>query len=158
MRREDLLGAGRGERMAVAAFAAAFVALLALMPVWRADDRPAGEAMTPAAFAAWESDFAARYETGGVARPPPGDVPVLARRFTFVPALELRVGQTYRLAFSSADGVHSAAIAGREVLVVPGRVTVITLTPTRPGPLDLRCGEYCGLGHSRMRGRITVVP
>ncbi len=160
MRRDEILGASPAERVAVALFAAAVLALLALMPAWRADDRPdpGSYAMGPAAFAAWEQGFAARYASGGVVRPPPGDVPVLARRFAFAPALELRAGHTYRLQLSSVDGVHSAVLAGsREVLLVPGRVEVVTVTPAAPGPLSLRCGEYCGIGHSGMRASIAVV-
>jgi cytochrome c oxidase subunit 2 len=164
MRRDDIIGRTPAERLAVALFAAAFLALLAAMPGWRADDRPdpGSYAMAPAAFAAWEEAFAARYATDAegrpVVRPPPGDVPVLARRFAFVPELELQAGHTYRLHLSAGDTVHSAVLDGREVLLVPGRVAMVTITPLAPGPLELRCGEYCGLGHSRMRGGIVVVP
>ncbi|MDA8232309.1 MAG: quinol oxidase [Magnetospirillum sp.] len=166
MRREEILGKTPAERLAVTAFAGITLALALLMPGWRADDRapPDGYAMSPDAFVRWEDAFAARNATGRMVqigplvRPPPGDVPVLARRFAFVPALELRAGRTYRLHLSAADGVHSAALDGREVLLVPGRVAVLAITPSRPGIMTLQCGEYCGIGHSRMTAAITVIP
>lgn len=143
------------DRLFAALFAVVAALMLAAWPGWRMDEAPAGYAQEP-------HDFLERVEAfaGGrdVVRPPPGDVPLLARRFEFWPALELKAGQTYRLHVGSVDGVHALALDGRETLLVPGRVQVFEVTPAAPGPLDLRCNEYCGLGHNKMRGAVTVIP
>lgn len=146
--------ATRLDRLAAALFIAATLALAVAWPGWRLADIPPAYAEEPAAFAARIDVFA-----GGkaVVRPGAGDVPLLARRFEFFPALELRVGQTYRLHVSSVDGVHSLVLDGREMLLVPGEVRILEVTPERPGRLDLRCNEYCGLGHNRMRGDVMAV-
>jgi cytochrome c oxidase subunit 2 len=31
-------------------------------------------------------------------------------------------------------------------------------TPTEAGTYDILCAEYCGAGHSRMRGRVVAMP
>lgn len=132
----------------------AFAALAALWPGWRGAEEGDGEAVEVAVFAAQVRAFAAAHQVGEVVVPPPGPVPMLARRFEFWPPLRLEAGQTYRLRLMADDGLHSVAVAGREVLLVPGRVQEIELV-ARPGDeIELRCNEYCGLGHNRMRLRV----
>lgn len=92
-----------------------------------------------------------------VVRPAPGDVPVLVKRWEFSPALELEAGKTYRLHLLSEDVVHSAAIGESEVLLSPGQVKVVTLVAPASGRVRIQCGEYCGLGHTKMIGSIEVV-
>ncbi|MGE5547973.1 MAG: quinol oxidase [Solirubrobacterales bacterium] len=152
------------DRLAAAAFLLVSVVLLAAMPAWRMDDRPPVDAYAESApaFLARAEAFAARHATGAetdglpVVAPPPGDVPVVARRYQFWPALELEAGHTYRLHVASIDTVHSVAIDGHELLLIPGEVRVIEVRPS--APLTLQCGEYCGLGHNKMRGSIRLRP
>lgn len=152
------------DRLAAAAMVAATLGLLAALPAWRMSDAPPMDAIaeSPAAFQARAEAFTTRYATGRdvegvpVVAPPPGDVPVVARRFEFSPALELEAGKTYRLHVASVDTVHSLALDGRELLLVPGETRVVEITPR--GPLTFQCGEYCGLGHNKMRGGVTVIP
>lgn len=93
-----------------------------------------------------------------IVRPPAGsDVPMLAKRWEFSPALELEPGKTYRLHLLAEDTVHSAAIGDAEVLLVPGQVRVVTLTAPASGRVRFQCGEYCGLGHTKMIGSIEVM-
>lgn len=93
-----------------------------------------------------------------VVRPPAGsDVAVLARRWEFSPALELEAGKSYRLHILAEDSVHSAVIGESEVLLVPGEETVVSVTAPSSGHLRLQCGEYCGLGHTRMIGNIEII-
>ena len=124
--------------------------LLAAMPGWRGGDPPPAYEMPIAEFVAWQRDVAASGTESA-------DVPVLAQRFGFTPELELRAGHAYRLHLTTGDVVHSATLAGREVLLTPGMVQVVTVTPHAGDALALQCGEYCGIGHSRMRADIRVV-
>ena len=42
--------------------------------------------------------------------------------------------------------------------MLPGRSTVVWFEATHAGPHDILCTEYCGLEHSRMRGRVIALP
>jgi cytochrome c oxidase subunit 2 len=41
--------------------------------------------------------------------------------------------------------------------VVPGRTTELWFTVATPGEYPIYCAEYCGLEHSRMRGRVLAL-
>jgi len=127
-------------------------------------------ALTVESYAADSAAFTARFEaqlaahatgetigTMPVVRPPPGDVVVRVRRWEFSPALELQPGQTYRLHLLAEDVVHSAAIGDAEELLMPGVVKVVTLVTPPSGRVRIQCGEYCGLGHTKMIGSIEIV-
>lgn len=154
------------DRLAAAAMMVASLGLLAALPGWRMSDTapPDMVAEPPEGLLARAEAFAARHGTGRevdgmpVVAPPPGEVPMVARRFQFWPALELEAGRTYRLHVASVDTVHTLAVMGREFLLVPGQTRVIEVTPPHEGPLALQCGEYCGLGHTKMRGHVEVRP
>lgn len=153
-------------RLGAALLAAATAGLLLAWPGWRLTDAPPADAYAqdPELFAAAAVIYAEAHGVGErdgmmLVRPPPGaDVPVMARRFQFWPALELRAGQTYHLHVAAVDTVHSVVVQGRELALVPGQVRVVDVTPTADAPPRLQCGEYCGLGHNRMGGEMTVVP
>lgn len=142
----------------------ASLGLLAAWPAWRLHDTLPSDvyAQSPDAFALEAEAFATAYQIGErdgmvLVRPPAGaDVPVIARRFEFWPALDLAVGQSYRLHVASVDTVHTVVVAGREYVLIPGQSRVIVLTASEAGPLAVQCGEYCGLGHNRMRGSVEV--
>lgn len=154
----------RLDRWAAGLFGLASLALLLAWPAWRlSDSQPVDMiAQAPDAFLAHAEAFASAHGAGErdgmpVVRPAPGtEVPVVARRFQFWPALDLQAGKTYRLRVAAVDTVHSVAIAGHEMLLVPGEARLVEITPAAPGPLPIQCGEYCGLGHNGMRGSIRV--
>ncbi|MBR9971629.1 quinol oxidase [Magnetospirillum sulfuroxidans] len=133
---------------------ALFAVLAGLWPGWRMPEAGSGQAVDPAVFIDQVRQFAAAHDQDGVVEPPPGDVPMLARRFEFWPAVHLQAGQTYRLRLMAEDAVHSVVVAGHEMLLAPGRVQELTVTPQAGDTVELRCNEYCGLGHNRMRLKI----
>lgn len=156
----------RADRLSAAALALASVVLLLAWPGWRLSDAPPAQSypQDPAAFLAAAESFAAAHAVGErdgmpLVQPPPGaDIPVVARRFQFWPALRLQAGRTYRLHVASLDTVHSVVVQGRERSLLPGQVRVMEITPAAGTPPALQCGEYCGLGHTRMRAGVEVVP
>lgn len=156
----------KADRLGAALLGAASVALLLAWPGWRLSDAPPADsyAQDPQAFQAAAETYAAIHAVGErdgmpLVRPlAGGDVPVLARRFQFWPALQLQAGQTYHLHVASVDTVHSVVVQGHELALVPGQVRVVDFTPEAGTPPALQCGEYCGLGHTRMRAGIEVVP
>jgi cytochrome c oxidase subunit 2 len=74
--------------------------------------------------------------------------------------LRVPVGQPVELTMTSRDVIHSFYVPAFRVKqdVVPGRLTTMWFTATEPGSFDILCAEYCGAGHSRMRGRVIAMP
>ena len=74
---------------------------------------------------------------------------------------ELRVplGQPVELVMTSRDIIHSFYVPAFRLKedVLPGRITTLWFSATEPGSFDILCAEYCGAGHSRMRGRVIAM-
>jgi cytochrome c oxidase subunit 2 len=146
---------------------AMFVMIAFVWPlVGQEQNRLSSYRVDPAAFAAEAEAFIARYQVGQldgvpvVAPPPGGDIYLDARAFAWQPVIQLQRGQTYRFLISSCDVQHGFSLVmpphSINVQVLPGYVTVLTLTPEKAGEFPLICNEYCGLGHHLMIGRIVV--
>lgn len=74
--------------------------------------------------------------------------------------LHVPVGVPVRLAMRSQDVIHSFFVPAFRLKqdVVPGQVHEAWFQATKTGVFHLLCAEYCGTDHSRMRGRIVVMP
>ena len=74
------------------------------------------------------------------------------------PELHLPLGQPVKLLLRSKDVLHDFGVAQLRVKMdmVPGLVSYVWFTPTRPGAYDILCEELCGVGHFAMRGRVVV--
>lgn len=99
----------------------------------------------------------ARQATGG------GDVKtidVTASRFQFEPAtISVAQGDTVRLRLHSADRSHAVAIkAFRVKAPIPkgGETVTVEFVADQAGQFAFTCSEYCGTGHSRMKGTLVV--
>jgi cytochrome c oxidase subunit 2 len=75
---------------------------------------------------------------------------------------ELRVpaGTPVVLRMKSADVIHSHYIPDFKVKEdsMPGRITYLWFYPKEPGEHVVTCAEYCGILHSRMHGKVIVMP
>jgi cytochrome c oxidase subunit 2 len=108
--------------------------------------------------------------TGVPAAPadPPGDPPgtrsfdVVASRFKFEPeVLEVDEGDRVVLRMRSSDTAHGLAIKEFKVkkdLPDTGEVITVEFVAAKAGNFKMECSEYCGKGHSKMRGRLIVRP
>jgi cytochrome c oxidase subunit 2 len=85
---------------------------------------------------------------------------VVAERFKFTPnRLEVNLGDHVKVTVRSADGTHGFAIKKLKVdATVPkgGAPVVVEFDATQPGTFPISCSEYCGRGHSQMKGELVV--
>ena len=88
-------------------------------------------------------------------------IDVLASRFKFDPAtIPVSQGDRVRLRLRSADRSHAFAIkAFRVKTLIPkgGDTVTVEFVADKTGTFDFTCAEYCGTGHSGMKGRLVVV-
>ncbi|GAY25618.1 cytochrome C oxidase subunit II [Desulfurococcaceae archaeon AG1] len=115
----------------------------------------------PREFLSKAMEFSRTYS--GKVVPEGTDIYLAAVRFTWIPSeLILKAGVTYRIWVSSPDVLHGLSIIGPgdvvyNVMVMPGMAYVIHVKFDKPGEYEIRCNEFCGIGHANMIGRIRVV-
>ena len=74
--------------------------------------------------------------------------------------LRLPLGKPVKLIMTSRDVIHGFFIPAyrQKQDVLPGSYTYLWLLPKRVGTFDIYCSQYCGTGHSLMRGTLIVMP
>jgi cytochrome c oxidase subunit II len=74
--------------------------------------------------------------------------------------LHIPVGVPVRLVMTSQDVIHSFFMPAFRMKkdVLPGRTTETWVEANKTGVFHLFCAEFCGTDHSRMIGRIVVLP
>lgn len=72
--------------------------------------------------------------------------------------LNVPANRPVKVRLTADDVIHSFFVPELRVKqdAVPGRVTTAWFEVTEPGELEMGCAELCGLGHYRMRARVTV--
>jgi cytochrome c oxidase subunit 2 len=90
----------------------------------------------------------------------PRTVEVIARRFTFEPAvIEAVEGERLRILVRSGDGLHGFEIKKFKVSKeIPrgGEPVVIEFTANEQGSFPILCSLFCGDGHDDMKGTLVV--
>jgi cytochrome c oxidase subunit 2 len=73
--------------------------------------------------------------------------------------LHVPVGQPVKLVMTSQDVIHSLYLPELRIKqdVLPGRYTTLWFKADRPGVYRVLCAQFCGLDHSVMGGRFTVM-
>ena len=88
-------------------------------------------------------------------------IDVTASRFQFEPAtISVSQGDNVRLRLHSADRSHAFAIkAFRVKALIPkgGETVTVEFVADQAGTFAFTCSEYCGTGHSRMKGKLVVL-
>lgn len=89
-------------------------------------------------------------------------IDITLSRYAFSPErIEVLLGEPVRLNVVSADGAHGFQVKelGLNVRIPAGGKTVtVELTPNKTGMFTIRCSEYCGRGHDRMKALLIVTP
>ena len=98
---------------------------------------------------------------GATSGPDVQTVDVTASRYQFEPAtISVAQGDTVRLRLHSADRSHAFAIkAFRVKALIPkgGDSVTVEFVADQAGTFAFTCSEYCGLGHSGMKGTLVVL-
>lgn len=97
--------------------------------------------------------------TRGATAPPPREIEIVARRFSFTPnEIPLQVNERVVLVIRSLDFVHGFKVPDLHLRadLIPGKPTRIELRPREAGNLDFLCDNFCGDGHEGMHGRFVV--
>jgi len=88
-------------------------------------------------------------------------IDVIASNFKFEPSIiSIAQGEKVRLRLRSADRNHQFAIKGFRVkALIPktGEAVTVDFVADRAGTFEFTCAEYCGTGHSGMKGRLVVL-
>jgi cytochrome c oxidase subunit 2 len=74
--------------------------------------------------------------------------------------LHVPAGRPVKLIMTSEDVIHDFYLPVFRVKqdVLPGRYTSLWFNADTPGDYHLFCSQYCGTDHSRMVGRVVVMP
>lgn len=90
------------------------------------------------------------------------EISIRAEQYAFAPnEIEVTQGETIRLTLEAVDVPHGIAIAdlGVNVVARPGEApAVVEFDVDTPGRFLFTCAVFCGTGHGRMRGVLTVAP
>ncbi len=93
---------------------------------------------------------------------PVREVAIRAEQFVFTPNdIEVTEGETVRLVVEAVDVPHGIAIPDLGISVVArpgGEPAVVEFQADTPGRFQFACAVFCGAGHGRMTGILTVVP
>lgn len=87
------------------------------------------------------------------------EVHIRAQIWIFTPnEIRIPAGSTVTFYATSQDVQHGIKITNTNInmMILPGQVSTLTHTFTRPGTHEFICHEYCGQLHHTMYGRIIV--
>jgi cytochrome c oxidase subunit II len=91
----------------------------------------------------------------------PQVIRITAKRFAFSPEkISVKQGVPVVLELTSTDTTHGFACPGLNIRsdIPSGKVSVVRFTPPTAGEFPFHCDVFCGLGHKKMQGTITVAP
>lgn len=94
-----------------------------------------------------------------VVHPGPDDQLGTADDFTQRNDLTVPVNRPVQIALEAEDVLHSFFLPDMRLKqdAVPGMTIPVWFEATAPGEYTIGCAELCGVGHTRMRGTLTVL-
>ena len=117
-------------------------------------------AITAGTVAALTLGYGATFLVAQAAAPAEKVIRMSARRFAYSPShLTFKKGVPVVLELTSEDvlmGINIPDFNVREDML-PGKVTRLRFVPDKTGTFTFLCDIFCGSGHERMQGTITVV-
>lgn len=86
-------------------------------------------------------------------------VKLTAQRFKFTPnEVHLKAGQPVTFELTSMDVKHGffSRPLKLDAVIPPGKVTKVTITPSKPGTYTVICDNFCGSGHGGVKMKVAV--
>jgi len=88
------------------------------------------------------------------------DIAISAKKYEFTPnKIEVPVGTVVKFVVTATDNDHGFEIEGVKdscVEIKKGETGTLTYTAAKAGSFAFKCCHFCGLGHGKMKGTITV--
>jgi|ERR1700690_911015 cytochrome c oxidase subunit II len=94
-----------------------------------------------------------------LAKPTERVIPVVARKFVFLPnEITLKRGEPVILEFTAPEVVMGFSVPALKLRtdIIPGQVARLRVVPETEGKFDFLCDIFCGDGHEGMTGRLIV--
>jgi cytochrome c oxidase subunit 2 len=97
---------------------------------------------------------------GQESAPEPRRIAVTAKKYEFQPnRIELKAGEPVEITFTSLDAKHGFTCKDlklEKVVFDKENPVKVSFTPSKAGTFEFRCANFCGLGHSGMKGQFVV--
>ena len=94
--------------------------------------------------------------------PEPRKITVTAKKYEFQPnRIDLKAGEPVEITFESQDTKHGFSCKDlnlEKIVYSKDSPAKVTFTPEKPGTYEFKCANFCGLGHSKMKGEFVVSP
>ena len=88
-------------------------------------------------------------------------VRITAKKFEFTPnQITLKKGVPVVLEFVTQDVSHGFSCPELKLQsdIKPGKTATLRFTPDKTGTFAFHCDDFCGIGHTKMKGSIVVAP
>jgi cytochrome c oxidase subunit 2 len=85
---------------------------------------------------------------------------IVVETWQFTPSeITIPVGSEVTFFLASKDLIHGFKVFDTNVniMVIPGQISEVSHTFSKPGDFEFYCHEYCGAAHHTMRGVVHVV-
>ena len=100
------------------------------------------------------------YVAARAAEPPAKVIKIVAKRFDYTPGqLVLKKGEPAIFELTARDVLMGFNLPDFNLRadMVPEKVTRVRFVPDRTGTFTFLCDVFCGEGHERMQGTLTVI-
>lgn len=90
----------------------------------------------------------------------PHNIKIRASKFEFSPNhITIKQGERVTFELTATDFTHGFSIPDMTTRtdIPPGQVRLLSVTPELAGDFIFLCDNFCGDGHEKMQGKITVV-
>src|ERR1700676_4222692 len=82
-----------------------------------------------------------------------------ARKYEFLPnTIKVKQGDHVKLTITAIDAEHGFKLEAFQVdrILSKGESVIVEFTADRTGSFPFECSHFCGLGHRKMKGQLTV--
>jgi heme/copper-type cytochrome/quinol oxidase subunit 2 len=88
-----------------------------------------------------------------------GEIRVTARKYEFVPSvIKVKRGDHIRLVITALDRDHGFKLEAFQIdqKLAKGEAVTVEFNADQAGTFPFECSHFCGLGHQKMKGQLTV--